>query len=101
MHRELGQHEEALRLLKQALPIRLEALGDKHPDYATSLNNLATVVHMRSWASMREALHCGCNKQALALAIRLEALGDKHPDYASSLNNLAGVHMCTWEAGPA
>ena len=65
--------------------IRKEVLGDKHPDYAESLNNLAAFY-----------VSTGQSQQALplyreALQIREEALGKKHPHYAQSLHNLAGV----------
>src|SRR5262249_37901598 len=61
--------------------------GEKHPEYASSLNNLATLYY-----SM------GDRKQALplhkeALAIRKEVLGEWHSDYATSLNNLALLYQ--------
>ncbi len=37
----MGDHAAALPLYRQALEIRRTALGEDHPDYATSLNNLA------------------------------------------------------------
>ena len=53
------QLEEAATQWKQAVELGRELLGPKHPDYAMSLNNLATV--HRSWASMRK--HCGCTSK--------------------------------------
>ena len=38
-----GQYAEAEPLYKQAMEIRRTALGERHPDYATSLNNLAAL----------------------------------------------------------
>ena len=38
---ERGQYAEAEPLYMQAMEIRRTALGERHPDYATSLNNLA------------------------------------------------------------
>ena len=38
---ERGQYAEAEPLYKQAMEIRRTALGERHPDYAASLNNLA------------------------------------------------------------
>ena len=38
---ERGQYAEAEPLYLQAMEIRRTALGERHPDYATSLNNLA------------------------------------------------------------
>ncbi len=37
----MGQYEQALPLHQQALEIRGKSLGTDHPDYASSLNNLA------------------------------------------------------------
>jgi tetratricopeptide (TPR) repeat protein len=37
----MGRAEEALNLCEQSLNLRLELLGEKHPDVATSYNNLA------------------------------------------------------------
>ena len=38
---ELGDYAEAIRLGTEAMNIRKEVYGEKHQDYATSLNNLA------------------------------------------------------------
>ena len=37
----MGDHAAAIPLYRQALEIYRTALGENHPDYATSLNNLA------------------------------------------------------------
>ena len=39
----MGDYAKAEPLFRQAMEIRKEALGEKHPDYATSLNNLAVL----------------------------------------------------------
>ena len=36
-----GAYDRAEPLCRQALEIRKKAVGEGHPDYATSLNNLA------------------------------------------------------------
>ncbi len=41
LYRAMGDHAAALPLYRQALEIIRTALGEDHPDYATSLNNLA------------------------------------------------------------
>jgi hypothetical protein len=66
-----------------ALTIRKRLLGDKHPDVATSLNNLAVFYKSLGRWSQAERLYVD------ALAMRKHLLGDKHPDVATSLNNLA------------
>jgi CHAT domain-containing protein/Tfp pilus assembly protein PilF len=83
----MGQAAKAPPLARQALAIYKEALGEKHPYYASSLNNLAVL-----YESMGE------HKAALplyqkALRITKDALGEKHPEYAGSLNNLAGLYQ--------
>ena len=39
----MGQYDRALLLFEGALEIRKSELGDRHPDTATSLNNLAVL----------------------------------------------------------
>ncbi len=90
-----GQTAKALPLLQEALEIRKEALGEKHPAYATSLNNLALLYR-----------EMGDHKAALplyqkALEIHKQVLGEKHPDYATSLNNLAILYRDTGDARSA
>jgi len=62
-----------------------EAVGDRHPAVARSLNNLAHVLYSQGNYSEAEPLH------RESLAMMRELLGDRHPDVAASLNNLALV----------
>ena len=39
----MGAYDRAEPLYRQALEITKKALGEEHPDYATSLNNLAAL----------------------------------------------------------
>lgn len=78
----LGQHQEGLTLTHQALDLRREVLGEKHPDTVTSLSNLG--VGYACLGHRQEALVL--EKQALDT--RREILGDKHPDTAIALGNL-------------
>ena len=80
---ERGQYADAEPLCKQAMEIRRTALGEQHPDYAGSLNNLAVLYDAMGRHAEAEPLY----KQAME--IRRTALGERHPDYATSLNNLA------------
>ena len=79
----MGSFERAEPLYLEAKAIRAEVLGEKHPDYAVSLNNLASLYKNMGSFEKAEPLHLK------AKAIRAEVLGEKHPDYATSLNNLA------------
>ncbi len=68
------------------MEIRRTALGERHPDYADSLNNLASLYHAMGRHADAEPLY----KEAME--IRRTALGERHPSYATSLNNLAGLY---------
>src|SRR5271157_4088258 len=59
------------------------ALGERHPDYAILLNNLAELYYAMGRHGEAEALY----KQAMEIC--RTALGERHPDHADSLNNLA------------
>jgi CHAT domain-containing protein len=79
----------------QALALRKDLLGEKHPAYATSLNNLATLYHRMGDYAKAEPLY----QQTLALY--KEVLGEKHPAYARSLNNLASLYKDTGDYAKA
>ncbi len=69
----MGDHAAALPLYRQALEICRTALGEDHPDYATSLNNLAELY--RAMGDHAAALPL----YRQALEIRRTALGEDHP----------------------
>jgi tetratricopeptide (TPR) repeat protein len=81
-----------LPLVRKALAIRRQALGEGHPDTAQSYNNVAFCLHDLGKAS--EALPLSRK----ALAIRRRALGEGHPDTAGSYNNVA---FCLYALGKA
>ncbi len=62
-------------------------LGEHHPDYAQSLNNLGPLCTNQGDYVAARTLY------EKALAIRRKYSGERHPDYASSLNNL-GLLIC-------
>jgi tetratricopeptide (TPR) repeat protein len=68
------------------MEIARTALGEGHPDYADSLNNLAKLYHATGRHAEAEPLL----KRAMEIA--RTALGEGHPDYADSLNNLAALY---------
>ena len=45
LYRAMGAYDRAEPLYRQALEIWKKALGEGHPDYAKSLNNLAGLYH--------------------------------------------------------
>ena len=68
-----GDYAAARPLYEQALAIRKEVLGERHPDYATSLNNLAVLLQSQGDYAAARPLY------EQALAIRKEVLGDAPP----------------------
>jgi serine/threonine-protein kinase len=81
----LGLYDKALPLLREALTIRRQVLGSRHPDLAETLTNLAVVLFRKGDYAASEALH------REALAVRRAAFGDEHPLVAHSVSGLAIV----------
>ncbi len=83
-----GRYAEAEPLHRRALAIKESALlvGPKHPDVATSLNNLALLYEAQGRYGEAEAFY------ERALGIWEQALGPEHPKVAGSLNNLADLY---------
>ncbi|MBI4646447.1 MAG: CHAT domain-containing protein [Bacteroidia bacterium] len=82
----LGNYEKAIEYGLKDKEIRKEKQGEKHPDYANSLNNLAALYYEMGNYPAAEPLYLE------AKSIFKEVLGEKHPDYATSLNNLAELY---------
>jgi tetratricopeptide (TPR) repeat protein len=80
-----GAYLEARPLWERAQAIRQKVLGPGHPDTATSLNNLASLLHAQDNLAGSRPLY------ERALAIREKVLGPEHPDTATSLNSLASL----------
>lgn len=70
----------------ESLRIVERVLGKQHPDYATSLNNLALLHYSQGEYDKALPLY----QQALQI---YEQGGKQHPYYATSLNNLAGLYQ--------
>ncbi|AVH72525.1 TPR repeat-containing protein [Nostoc sp. 'Lobaria pulmonaria (5183) cyanobiont'] len=81
-----GLYNQALPWYEQCLKVTKKRLGEKHPDVAQSLNNLAGLYESQGRYSQAEPLFI----QALALYRKL--LGEEHPSVAQSLNNLANLY---------
>jgi CHAT domain-containing protein/Tfp pilus assembly protein PilF len=81
-----GQFRDALSPAQQSATTRKQLLGERHPDYAESLNALAVLYQDQGDYARAESL------LQQGLAIRKQALGERHPDYASSLSNLATLY---------
>ena len=63
-----------------------KALGERHPEYGRSLNNLATVLGLQGdYAAARPLF-----REALEVYEGLPG-GNRHPEYAQTLNNLGAL----------
>ncbi len=82
-----GRYREAVSSLLQALSIRQEELGERHPLVANTLNSLAELYRTQGRYGEAEPLY------QESLEIWREQLGDRHPNVATSLNNLAGLYQ--------
>jgi CHAT domain-containing protein/Tfp pilus assembly protein PilF len=82
-----GKLREAMALAEKTLAVWKELLGDKHPEYAISLNSVAVLSAALGNAARAEPLYQQVSE------LRKQVQGEKHPDYASSLNNLAGLYV--------
>ncbi|MEM7066502.1 MAG: tetratricopeptide repeat protein [Cyanobacteria bacterium P01_B01_bin.77] len=84
--RDKGEYFSAESLLKEAMKIRKQLLGDAHPDVAWSLNSLAMLYDYQSRYTEAELLL----KEALSIRKRL--LGEMHSDVAQNLHDLAWIY---------
>ena len=82
----IGDYSKAVEYGIQASEILRSVLGEQHPDYATSLNNLAG--YYANLGDYAKAVEVGTQ----AMEIRRSVLGEQHPDYAMSLSNLANYY---------
>ena len=81
-----SDYARAEQLLRESMAMKRKLLGDKHPEIATSLSNIADVLHNKGDLA-------GAEKDYLqSLAMYRELLGNEHPYVARTLNNLAFVY---------
>ncbi len=73
---ELAEWSEAEPLMRRALTISEKSLGTEHPNVATGLNNLATLLQNTNRLAEAEPL------MRRALAINEKSLGTEHPTVA-------------------
>ena len=86
IHDYMADYDKAMMLYQRALNITVTKYGEKHPDVATSLNNIGGFY-----------LDKGDYDNALiffdkALKILPEQFGYNHPYVAASLNNIGTIH---------
>ena len=81
-----GKYADALLPAQQALETRQKILGEKHPFYAISLNNLAVTYEDLDKSAQAEPLYLQ------SVEIRKQVYGEKHPDYAIGLISLGNLY---------
>ena len=80
--RNLGLYEKAEHILRKAVICAGTVRGKEHPDYATTLVNLANLLRMMKKWEESEALFYQ------ALALYKITIGEEHFIYAGTMNNL-------------
>lgn len=85
-YRWQGSYIHALTWSRQCLECVQSACGEKHPDVATSLDNIAAIHRAQKHYKKAKPLYYQ------ALEIRQCLFGETHPDVATSLNNLANLY---------
>ena len=90
-----GDYGPALARALEASDFARRTIGKAHPEYATSLDNLAAAYKVMGRYDEAEPL------LKEALEVRKKALGENDPDYVVSLNSLAGFYMSTGRYGEA
>lgn len=87
---EVRRESEAVANARGRISDLAGKYGTNHPEYATSLNQLALLLIMQGDPRPAEPL------LRQALEIRRRALGALHPDYATNLSSLGGL---LWAGG--
>jgi serine/threonine protein kinase/tetratricopeptide (TPR) repeat protein len=85
VYRRLGLYQQSTDLLEASLTTRRRVLGDRHPDVASSLHDLARLLRDRGELERAETL------QREAVGIRMAAVTDKPALIADSLGVLGTI----------
>ena len=78
-----GELDNAKSVLEGVRDIRLNLLGEQHPDLAATFKELAGIARQQGESDEAERLYLA------ALAINESMLGSEHPETANNLNSLA------------
>ncbi|KAF6806923.1 Kinesin light chain 5 [Colletotrichum sojae] len=82
----LGNYSRAEVIVRQAVTIRTEILGQEHPSTLTSMANLASTY--RNQGRWKKAEELGVR----VMETKKTVLGEEHPDTLASMNNLASTY---------
>jgi len=85
-YRWQGLYNRALTWSHQCLECVQSGCGERHPDVATSLDNIAAIYRVQKHYEKAKPLYYQ------ALEIRQYLFGEEHPEVATSLNNLANLY---------
>ena len=80
-----GKHDEAGPLYREALEVRRETLGNRHPDTLGTKSNLASLLYAKGDLAAAELLH------RETLEVERETLANRHPSLLTTMNNLSLV----------
>jgi len=81
-----GKYNDALDIAEQQMRLLKESFGDTHHEYATAMNNVATLHQALGRYNQAEPLLLEASK------IQERSLGNDHPHTVASLSNLATVY---------
>ena len=84
-----GNFEEALARCTETCDVAKRELGEEHPEFASCINNLASIYEVRGEYGKAEPLF----KQSLEISKKVH--GENDPDFALGLNNLANLYSET------
>jgi len=89
------REDEAIVAYQEALAIYSEAVGEQHPNYATTLDNMATAYAARGDLDTALRLHLD------VLQRRERLIAPTHPNLAVTLANIASVYLDRGEPAAA
>ena len=87
IYRDLGDYKNSLHYFKELLTLQEEILDDRHPNLATSYNNISSIY--KAMGELTKALEF----QEKALNLTKEILGDKHHSLATNYNNISTIYQ--------
>jgi tetratricopeptide (TPR) repeat protein len=83
-----AEHGEAESLYRRALAVYEKSLGPEHPNVATGLNNLASLLYNTNRLAEAEPLS---RRHLRILAEFGHRTGHEHPHFRTAINNYAGL----------
>uniref|UniRef100_A0A7S2GHV6 Kinesin light chain n=1 Tax=Haptolina brevifila TaxID=156173 RepID=A0A7S2GHV6_9EUKA len=90
-----GRYSEALNVAEQQMRLLKESYGVSHHEYATAMNNVATLYQALGRYKEAEPLLLEASR------IQERTLGNDHPHTVASLSNLATVYEAMGESARA